>query len=125
MNYGKRTETSVVTKILEYLQCLENSGTVIWCDRLNSGNIPVSYKSKVTGKTKFRRIRLCREGTPDIICFLHCGLTLWIEVKLDGEKQSDKQIEFEKMVNYMPNHRYFIAHDVDESAKIIKDILDE
>ena len=111
----KRTESSIVTSILRYLQVLENSGKIAWVDRLNSGRMVFKRGNK------FQSIRMCRPGTPDIICLLKTGGVIWLEVKTDTGKQEIEQHHFESMISKLPMHHYFIVRNVDEVVKIIGD----
>lgn len=108
----KRNESSIVTAILKYLQCLENSGKIVYCDRLNSGRVVFKRGNK------FQSVRLCRAGTPDIMVLLKTGV-LWLEIKDDKGKQEIEQKQFENMVTKLPNHYYHIARAVDDVMKIL------
>lgn len=106
----KRTESATVTAILKYCQCLENSGKIKWCDRLNSGAVLI-------GK---RRVRLCRVGTPDIMLILNDGFMVWVEVKHGSGKQRKEQIEFEMMIKPFWNHEYVLVKSLDNLCDYLK-----
>ena len=73
------TETQLQSAIQSALQRL---GYVVL--RLNSGS----------ARRRGYRIRLCPEGTPDLLVLLRAGRVLWIEVKLPGESLSAAQDEW-------------------------------
>ena len=104
-----RTESTLVTEILKYLQCLENLGQITWVDRLNSGRFTVGN----------RMIRGCRAGTPDIYVILNTGEILWIEAKTDKGKQTAPQKEFQKMIGEIDNHFYVIVRSSDDVVNCI------
>lgn len=112
MYYKKRTESSIVTAILKYLTCQENSKKIAWVDRLNSGRMVFKRGNR------FQSIRMCRPGTPDIYVLLNTGGVLWLECKNTG-KQEIEQYEFDEMVSRLPNHYYYIVRCVDDVARII------
>jgi len=100
----KRNESSAVTAILSFLQCLENSGKICHVDRLNSG---VIYAHG-------RKIRLCRPGTADIYVVLNNGGIVWIEVKAGkGEQDPGSQAKFQRKME-KAGHKYIIARSTDD-----------
>ena len=108
----KRTESSLVSACLKYLQCLENIGHIIWCDRLNSG-------SAQQGKYRFR---LCREGTPDMFCILNDfkGTVVWIEAKTDSGELTEGQKAWETRVESLDCHVYLVVKDIDKLKEHLK-----
>jgi len=106
----KRTESSLVTALLQYLQCLENSKQITWVDRLNSG-------AAVVGK---RRIRLCRKGTPDIMVVLKNGNMLWIEAKVGTKQLNKDQHDWRFMIQECPGHKHLIVRDLDGLFEYLK-----
>lgn len=113
--FKKRSESSLVTAIGNYLQTLENLGTIVCWSRQQAGNICIP------GKNKSYKLRLGREGISDLWCIpkfstaYQSGIVpmIWIEAKLDGEHQSPAQIRFQKMVEKC-GHAYLLIHDCDE-----------
>ena len=64
-----------------------------WVDRINSGNVFLSYTSKRTGETKGRRIAMAEPGTPDtLVIWPYC----WVETKTPIGKASPEQIEWHR-----------------------------
>ena len=107
--YHKRNESSILTSILGYLQVLENSGKIVHVDRLNSGAVRTTHKS---------RIRLCRPGTPDCYAVLKDGSILWIEAKNEKGKLNENQSQFRaKMIAV--GHYWLLARSVDDVMEFI------
>jgi hypothetical protein len=111
----KRNESSVVTAIMRYLQCLENLKKVVFYNRQQCGIMPVQTNGK------WRSIRLGRTGVADIYVILKNGKLVWVEVKVDEGKQSLEQIEFMELVRSC-GHYYWLIHDCDELEKNLKAI---
>lgn len=113
MKYKKRSESTIQKECLRYLQLLENKGDIIHFDRLNSGNIFVRY-----GTGGGRKIRLCREGTPDLYCFTKQDV-IWIEVKKDNYKLRPDQAEF-KLKAEGAGHKFLIVTSARELDKKLR-----
>lgn len=121
--FKKRSESSLVTALGNYLQTLENSGKIACWSRQQAGNICIP------GKHKFYKLRLGREGISDLWCIptmskLWCGSItpmIWIEAKLDGEHQSPAQVTFQNMVE-SKGHYYWVIHDSDELEINLKEL---
>ena len=105
--YRKRTESTIVTACLNYLQTLYNQGKIRWFSRQNVGK---------TGK-----VRLCRiKGTADIQVILNDGNNIWVECKLRNYKITPFQAEF-KLAMEKVGHFYWVILSVEElSEKICK-----
>lgn len=103
----KRNESSIVTAILRYLQVQENSKKIEYVDRCNSGIVFCGN----------RRIRLHREGFPDILVILKntTGRSrfIFIECKIGKNQLSDGQKNFKEMVE-RAGHIYIIARQLDD-----------
>lgn len=107
----KRTETSgVVRPIGEWLQLQENAGKILWWDRLNSGQI-VFKRGGV-----WQKVRLCREGTPDMYCILPSGAIIWIECKVEGKdiEKGSPQEAFRTMLFGAQGHHHIVARSLEE-----------
>ena len=113
----KRRESDIVRACLQHLQILENNGTIHYVDRLNSGKMFVPGRNG-----KGYMVRLCREGTADILVVLRSGANCWIEVKMEGEPQRPKQKEFKIHMLKVPNQFYFIVHSLDELVGKLKEL---
>ena len=124
----KRREQDLLTAILNYLIVEENMGRIIHCDRLNSGKLYIPYTLK-SGKQKIRRVRLCREGTPDAYFITNkvvidnqerIGVMVWIECKTKKGKQREEQVKFEEKIKGLNNHQYWMIRDLDEFIRKYK-----
>lgn len=71
-------ETPLSAQIKEYL---DNRG--LWNERLNSGKVETKRGNWIT---------LCEKGTPDRITLI-CGIAVFIETKMRGEKPSPDQLK--------------------------------
>lgn len=109
----RRTESTLVTECLNYIQLWKNSGRVVWFARLNAGAIRTKNEYG-----KWRRIRLCPLGTPDIIVITNLGVTLWFECK-ELSELSDKQKEFFNIMGSLPNHFCFEIREASEVEKAL------
>ena len=89
----EQTESQIQSKIIEYLEL--NRFLVF---RLNSG------KAR-------HNIRLCPNGTPDLLAISRHGSVWWIEVKKPGGKVSTEQWE---MINKLKarGHNVIVAYSV-------------
>lgn len=58
-------------------------------------------------------------GSPDLILFLHDGITYHIELKGENGKQSPEQIEYQRVIESI-GHRYYIIRDLNELEKLLK-----
>lgn len=120
----KRTESSLVTTIGNYLQILENLGKISCWSRQQAGNI------HIPGRNKTYKLRLGREGISDLWAIpkivryegpFYTIPMIWIEAKLDGEEQRTCQKEFQKVVESC-GHYYWLIHDCDELEKKLRSI---
>ena len=112
--FKKRKESHLLTALLGYLQCQENLGNIVYCDRLNSGRIVFKRNNK------FQSIRLCRKGTPDAFFITNEGFMVWLETKIN-EKQKpvedlleDEQLIFKDMISNLNNHLYLVITKLDD-----------
>jgi hypothetical protein len=110
--FVKQREKEILKSCLQWLQCLENNGTIHYVDRLNSGRMIIPNKNGT-----FRAVRLCRQGTPDIMVVLNNGGMVWVECKAEGGTQEPDQEEFERMISEVPNHHYLLVRSSDDLAK--------
>ena len=102
----KRNESSLVTACLNWLQCQENLGNIAYVDRMNSG--------RISG------VRLHRAGCSDIIIILNDGRVVWCECKTEKGVIRDSQIDFEKVIQEIPNHFYIVVRSLDELVDKLK-----
>ncbi len=110
--YRKRTESTLTNACLDYLKMLENQKLIAWVDRLNSGEIIVpAHRNGKGNLINARRIRLCREGTPDIYFITNKGLFIYPETKMPGNEQSTAQKAFQAMIEAV-GHRYWLIYDI-------------
>ena len=115
----KRTETSgVVRPIGEWLQLQENAGNILWWDRLNSGAVTFQRNGI------WRKVRLCREGTPDMFCVLPSGTVIWIECKADGKDilKDSPQARFKAMLLDVQGHFHITARSLEEFINLFSKI---
>lgn len=105
----KRNESALVTAVLKYMQCLENSKRIAWVDRLNSGTI----------KFNGRLFRGCRAGTPDIYAIMNFGNMIWIECKSEKGKWYKSQKDFCNMCWQFDSHIYLVVNSVDSLIEMI------
>lgn len=108
----QRTEGVLSDRIREDLKVMEWQGMIVWHDRLNSGRI----------ETRFGYwIKLCREGTADIVVYGKDRLVVFIETKAKT-KHTDEQIAFGKKMTEA-GHKYFLVKTWDEWVEIKKIFL--
>lgn len=112
--YRKRNESSLVSALMKYLAVLECNGQIAFFNRQQAGAITFQRKDK------WSKIRLGREGVSDLWCIplIACGdcksaPMIWIEAKLDGQTQSEEQLQFQAKVE-LCGHYYFVVHDCNE-----------
>ena len=86
---SKEKESGLQRTCLEFLQYLENLDSIVWWDRLNSGEAFV----------RGRKIGLCREGTADAYIMLHGLRFVFVEFKRGKEKQTEVQKRFQERVD--------------------------
>lgn len=118
MYYRKRNEGTIQKECLAYLQLLENQKKILHFDRLNSGCIFASYP----GSKKRYRIRLCREGTSDVIVFLPDTRTIFLEFKQNGKPLTQDQISF-RLKMESAGYIYFVITSVEELIKRLSKII--
>ena len=110
-------ESDIKFAITERLQIYENQGKIIWWERLNSGEVIV-----LRGKKPYR-VKLCREGTPDLIVIRQLGTimpeVIFFEVKSDTGELSEAQEEFQqRMVGN--GIGYYVVRSVDEVMAVVE-----
>lgn len=101
-------ESQLSKSVADLLQLMMNAGKVIWHDRLNSGRIPVRKGRH------FQWIHLCKKGTPDRFAILNDGRVLWLEIKRMTERLDDKQADFKKMIDQIPNHTHLTIRCIED-----------
>lgn len=119
----KRTETATVTAILDWLQCLKNLKRIAFVTRLQSGSVTTVKKHRRgdgSSREYFHRMRLCEDGTPDILCMLNDGHMVWIEAKDNKRMQTLKQFDFQFMVDNWDHHTYILARCLDDVVEYMK-----
>ena len=109
-------EAELKKQVWDYLQYQMNLGK-LYFDRLNSGAIYEKRGDKTYG------VQLCREGTADFFilqrggCWDRCRL-LFVELKGDKGKQSDKQKEFQALVETQ-GAVYSVVRSVEELMELL------
>lgn len=115
---SKYKESSLVTHTLSYLQCQENLGKIVHCDRTNSGRVKVTSINKVK-QLKTYYIRLLRKGTADAFFIRNDGKMVWMEMKRnEQDEQSPDQKEFEEKMT-RAGHDYLVVRSVDDVVKYL------
>ena len=105
------TETEIQTNIM--LALSERGAIPI---RLNSGR--AWQGDFVNGIIRHPRpIRLCPEGTADVLAILPGGKTAWIECKTLTGRQREAQKRFQAAVEKL-GHKYYVCRSVDDVIKI-------
>lgn len=120
-------ESELVRSIRELLTVLKWNKTIVWWERLNSGQI-----LKQAGPARYM-VQLCQTGTPDfIVCWrrLHptgkCRHTVvdFLECKTAKGKQSPEQKEFEDMTRFPETWaNYYIIRDIDQVIKLYDKVI--
>ena len=111
----KRSESTLVTECMKYLNLLQNTRDVFWFSRMQSGDVCFKdYHSK-----RFRRLRLCPAGTPDILVLVRQPFTqaiynIWIECKAPKGKLSPEQTSFKDEIQRHSKDTYFLITDVQQ-----------
>lgn len=70
------------------------------------------------GKTRYN-VRLAPPGTPDLLCLMNNGRSLWIEVKQPSKKPTSVQTEFHKKL-ITSGHKVIVACSIDDVIEKIK-----
>ena len=84
--------------------------------RLNSGR--AWQGDFVNGNIRHPRpIRLCPEGTADVLAILPGGKTAWIECKTLTGRQREAQKRFQQAIESL-GHKYYVCRSVDDVIKI-------
>ena len=115
----RHKEQDTLTAILNFLICEENAGRIAHCDRLNSGVIYIPYTLK-SGQRRMRRVKLCREGTPDCFFVLNTGEVIWVETKSRKGEQRYEQRRFQGKIGKLPKHEYWVIRGVDDFIEKFK-----
>jgi len=102
------SESNIQKAILDYLQYQEN-GIKLWFVRSASGNI-----STDTG----RRFKTGKKGCPDIVLCQH-GCFIGLEVKTPKGRQSDAQVEAQKIIEACGG-KYYVVRSVDDVIRILE-----
>ena len=120
--YRKRKESDILSSILGYLEVLKNLKCIAFADRRNAGKVVVGGGNCPICKTKIKGhyFRGARDGTSDIEIVLLDGVTLWIEVKTKNGQQRETQKEFQKVVDKIPNHHYYIVRSTNKVLDVLK-----
>lgn len=119
------SESDLMRQIYDYLRLEMKMGRLTW-DRQNSGNILALYGDKK------RRIRLCREGTADLIVkkgyrvitidpreedFLYCRV-IYLEVKGPDGEQTNEQKQFQREEEAQ-GAEYYVVRSLEEVMEIV------
>lgn len=112
--YRKKSESSIVTSMGEYLQILENLGQIKFWSRQQAGNLLFNRGSRTY------KMRLARKGASDLYLIPKSGYSMaWIEAKTIAGEQSEAQIDFQRIVEGS-GHAYILAHNCDELEKALR-----
>ena len=106
----KHRESEILNAVLIVLRTWENSGKIAHFDRLNSGVVYIPPH----GGRPARKIKLCRDGTPDIYIILKSGTTLWLECKSNIGKLTDDQAKFKAKMEKVPGQTYIVVKKIDD-----------
>jgi hypothetical protein len=106
----KLRERDIQSQILDWLALQK-----IFHYRQNTGSVARAYK----GKSRF--IRFGKRGAPDIVCVI-AGRYVGIEVKREGEEQTEHQKEFEKELRYVGGGYYLCTDSLDDAIGFIGEI---
>lgn len=105
------TETEIQTNIMI---ALSEHGCIAL--RLNSGR--AWQGDFVNGVIRHPRpIRLCPEGTADVLAILPDGKTAWIECKTLTGRQREAQKRFQAAVEKL-GHKYYVCRSVQDVLQI-------
>lgn len=121
--YHKRTESTLLTACLQYLQLLENSRQIIHVDRLNTGDVTVvkRYFTKAgQAKEYWGKRRGCREGTWDAYFVTNDWLFVFFETKMPGEELSDEQKDFRKRLQHAGHIEFLEVYEVNDIETFFK-----
>lgn len=107
-----KSEKTIQTELMVYLS---QFGIPM---RLNSGK---AYQGDYVGGMILnpRVIKLCPEGTADILLILNGGKVLWIECKTKKGKQRESQIRFQNEMLKL-GHSYVVGRSVEEIKKEVE-----
>ena len=109
-------EAELKKTIETYLQIEQNLGHLVF-NRLNSGEVLVKRGEKVY------KVNLCQEGTPDFIVHkLDAGGTFYLEVKGEGGKVGDKQIEFAELL-YKQGVSAYVVKSLEDTQRYCEEVI--
>lgn len=85
--------------------------------RLNSGT---AWAGKIIGNTlhNIRAIKLCPDGTSDLLIIAPNGKTIFCETKTLKGKQRDSQIRFQNAVEKL-GHIYILARKIEDLLEVL------
>ncbi len=113
----KEKESEIQSRIIDYLQILENQGKLMF-HRAN--NIPVSQIRN--GKRIFRAMpKGSKKGLCDIFCVIN-GYFIGLEIKTSTGRQSEHQKAFQKLVENNKG-QYHIVKSVDDVKRVLEKII--
>ena len=105
---GDMSESNIQKAILDYLQYQENLGK-LWFVRSGAGAIKTD-----TG----RYFKTGKVGCPDILLCCH-GCFIGLEVKTPKGRQSDAQVEAQKIIEACGG-KYYVVRSVDDVIRILE-----
>ena len=106
------SENDVTKGILDYLRLQKYHVYKIY-----NGGVPACAKGNIiTYKKKLEEYK----GVPDIIALKKDYPILFIEVKDKGNKPSEEQIEFLKLVNSSNGPKGIVAYSLEDIIKLVK-----
>lgn len=113
-------ESALLSACLERLQWAENQ-RFCYYERLNSGKLFAKYIDK-HGKEHGRAIKLCRQGTADVIVIQrnghdHTCIVTFLETKAKKGRQTKDQREFQERVEKQ-GCRYILVKTVDQLEEL-------
>lgn len=115
----KISEAQIKKAVADYLDIGMVQGKW-WYSRLNSGTTILSYITK-SGEQKKRAIKMCANGTADFVVvelggegqFSNFQIVTFFETKTKRGKQTEEQIEFQRLVESL-GCNYFLIRSVDD-----------
>lgn len=99
-------ESKLSKAVSDILQILQNSGKILWHDRLQSGEVVVKKGNHCY------KVKLCKSGTPDRYAILRDGRILWLEIKVLGKKLEPLQEEFRDRVIEFDMHEHLTIRSI-------------
>lgn len=119
-SYPKRSESTLVTEVMRYLQILENAKKIAFWSRQQAGSLAFERKGR------WAKVRLGRTGIADLWMIVYPmshykpSPIIWIECKTEDGKQSQAQKDFQGIVEEC-GHIYLLIRSCDELERELKE----